>query len=62
MLRGQQTAWVKWIHLGEYCDNSTHHMSIGMTPFKALYGYEALSFVDLILTDSKVPRARELVQ
>ncbi len=31
----QQWAWVKWIHLGEYCYNTMYHMSIGMTPFKA---------------------------
>lgn len=37
-------------------------MSIGMTPFKALYGYDAPSFVDLIFTDSRVPIAKEVVQ
>jgi hypothetical protein len=25
---GQQKAWVKWMHLGEYCYNTTYHMSI----------------------------------
>ena len=37
-------------------------MSIGMSPFRALYGYEVLSFVDLAFDDSKVPRAKETVQ
>ena len=41
---GQQRAWLKWLHLGEYCYNNTHHMSIGKSPFYALYGYHALSF------------------
>jgi hypothetical protein len=29
---GQHKAWVKWLHLGEHCYNTTHHMSIIMTP------------------------------
>lgn len=37
-------------------------MSIGMIPFKELYGYEAVSFGDLILTNRRVPRERNLVQ
>jgi hypothetical protein len=31
---GQQKAWIKWLHLGEHCYNTTYHMSIGMTPFE----------------------------
>ena len=31
----QQKTWIKWLHLGEYCYNTTHHMSIKMTHFKA---------------------------
>lgn len=58
----QQHAWVRWLYLGEYCYNTTYHMSIGMSPFRALYGYEALSFMDLAFDDSKVPRAKETVQ
>ena len=27
-------AWAKWLHLGEFCYNTTFHMSIGMYPFK----------------------------
>jgi len=33
-----------------------------MTPFKELYGYEELSFVDLFLSDNRVPRDRDLIQ
>jgi hypothetical protein len=29
----QQRTWVRWLHLGEHCYNTTFHMSIGMTPF-----------------------------
>ena len=33
-----------------------------MTPFKALYGYDALSFIDLAIEDSRVPLAQDWVQ
>ena len=59
---GQQRAWLKWLHLGEYCYNNTHHMSIGMSPFYALYGYHALSFVDMMFGASKAPRAKDWIQ
>lgn len=61
----QQGAWVKWLHLGEYCYNTSHYISIGisiaMSPFRALYGHDAISFVDLFL-DSRVPAANDFVQ
>jgi len=59
---GQQRAWLKWLHLGEYCYNTTHHMSIGMTPFYALYGYHSLSFVDMMFGVSRAPRAKLWIQ
>ena len=37
-------------------------MSIKMTPFMALYGYEAPSFMDLVLGDSRVPKAKHFLQ
>ena len=59
----QQRTWIKWLHLGQYCYNSTHHMSIGMTPFKALYGYEALlTFIVLVFEDSRAPKAKDWIQ
>ena len=48
--------------LGEYCYNNTHHMSIGMSPFKAIYGYEATTFGDLINQRSRVPGAKDFIQ
>jgi hypothetical protein len=59
---GQQRAWVKWLHLGEYCYNTTHHMSIGMSPFKALYGYDSLTFMEIAFGDSRAPMAKEWIQ
>ena len=37
-------------------------MSIGMSPFKALYGYEATTFGDLINQESRVPGAQDFIQ
>ena len=54
----QQKAWEKWLHLGEFCYNTTFHMSIGMSPFKELYGYDALNFVEMIFGDSISPKAK----
>lgn len=45
---------MRWLSLGEYCCNTMHHMLTSMTPFRALYNYDTLSFVDLALGDSKV--------
>ena len=28
----------KWLALAEFCYNSTKHLSIGMSPFEAMYG------------------------
>lgn len=37
-------------------------MLIGMPPFKALYGYEPSSFVDLALGDTRASRAKDWLQ
>jgi hypothetical protein len=37
-------------------------MSIGMIPFRALYGYDAPSFVDLEFGDSRAPKAKDWIQ
>jgi hypothetical protein len=50
------------MRLGEYCYNTTHHMSIGMSPFRALYGYEASSCVELAFSESKAPKAKDWIQ
>jgi hypothetical protein len=33
--------WKAWLPLAEFCYNTSYHTSLGCTPFKALYGYEA---------------------
>ena len=37
-------------------------MSIQMSPFMALYGYEEPSFMDLLLSNSRVPSVGDLLQ
>jgi len=58
---GQERAWIRWLHLGEYCYNTTHYMSIGMTPFRALYGYDASSFADIVFGDNRAPKAKDWI-
>jgi hypothetical protein len=53
-MSGQQRAWVRWLHLGEHCYDTTFPISIGMTPFRALYGYDAPTLVDLIFGDNRI--------
>jgi hypothetical protein len=48
--------------MGEYCYNTTYHMPIRMSPFKALYGYNAPSFVETVFGDSRVPGAKDSVE
>ena len=57
----QQRAWVKWLHMEEYYYNTTYYMSIKMTPFMVLYSYEAPSFMDLVLGDSRVPKEKHFL-
>ena len=37
-------------------------MSIRMTPFKVLYGYDATTFVDRAFGDSQAPKAKDWIQ
>ena len=34
------TQWSHWIPLAQFWYNSFHHSSIGMSPFKAMFGHE----------------------
>jgi len=48
--------------MGEYCYNTTFHISIGMSPFHSLYGYDALKFFDVMFGDSKAPWSKDWIQ
>jgi hypothetical protein len=52
---------VRWLHLGEHCYNTTFHMSIGMIPFIALYGYDAPTLIDLGFGDNRAPKAKDWI-
>ncbi|XP_059070584.1 uncharacterized protein LOC131860218 [Cryptomeria japonica] len=43
-------------------DGQTKIVNKWMTPFMALYGYEAPNFLYLLLGDSKVPKAKDVLQ
>ena len=58
---GQQQTSIKWLHLGEYCYNTTYHMYIRMTPFKELYGYEDLDYAYLSFRDSRDPKEKDWI-
>ena len=59
---GQQRTWVRWLHMGEYCYNTTYHMSTRMLLFRALYGYDAPFFVETVFGDNKVRGAKDWVE
>jgi hypothetical protein len=59
---GQQRTWVRWLHMGEYFYNTTYHMSIRMSPFRALYGYDAHSFIETVFGDNRVSGAKDWVE
>jgi hypothetical protein len=58
---GQQRTWVRWLHLGEHRYNTTLHMSIGMTPFRAFYEYDAPTLVDLVFGESRAPKTKDWI-
>jgi hypothetical protein len=57
----QQRAWLRRLHLGEHCYNTTFYMSIGITPFRALYGYDAPTLIDLVFGDSRAPKVKDWI-
>ena len=59
---GKKKTWIKWFHLGEFFYNTTFHVPIGMYPFKALYGYDASTFIDHIFCDSRDPKAKDWIE
>ena len=50
-LQDAPTTWKNWLPLAELWYNSSHHSSIGCSPFKALYGCEANLGVVPVITD-----------
>ena len=59
---GQQKTWIKWLHLGEFFYNTTFHMSIGMSPLKAIYVYDASTFIEHIFGDIRAPKDKDWIK
>ncbi|KAL0399243.1 UNVERIFIED_CONTAM: Retrovirus-related Pol polyprotein from transposon.6 [Sesamum radiatum] len=54
--------WARFIHLAEFWYNSTHHSSIGMPPFQALYGRAPPTIVDYVEGESPIVTIDELLR
>jgi transposase InsO family protein len=50
----QQNDWADLLHMAEFAYNNHHHPSIGMSPFRANYGY------DMTLTGEGPTRGRDV--
>jgi hypothetical protein len=50
------------MNMGEYFYNTTYHMSIRMSPFRALYGYNAPFFLETVFGDSRVLVAKGWIE
>ncbi|MCO5609163.1 hypothetical protein L7F22_063386 [Adiantum nelumboides] len=58
----QPQKWIKFLHLVEFAYNSSHHRSLGMSPFKALYGQECLLPLRLADPTLHVPAAKSTLE
>jgi len=48
--------------LGESHYKTTYHISIGVNPFRALYGNDAAIFIDMALGDNRASMAKYWLQ
>ncbi|MCO5610524.1 hypothetical protein L7F22_064763 [Adiantum nelumboides] len=58
----QPQKWIKFLHLVEFAYNYSHHRSLGMSPFKALYGQECLVPLRLADPTLHVPAAKSTLE
>jgi transposase InsO family protein len=62
MVGQQPKKWMRWLYLAEWRYNTNHHITINMTPFKALYGYNPQHLPMGSIPDSKVEATDELLK
>ena len=58
----QPCLWLKYLPLVEFAYNSSHHQSLGMSPFKALYGQECLVPFRFADPNLPVPAAKNTLE
>lgn len=58
----QPKLWIKYLPLVEFAYNSSYHRSLGMSPFKALYGQECFTPLKLASPDLIIPAAQNYLQ
>lgn len=56
------TDWSKWLPLAEFWYNTNFHSTIGMTPFKALYGYDPPLPTFELICQSKVESVDQMLK
>lgn len=54
--------WVQWLPLAEWWDNTTYHVSTGITPYEALYGQTTPSRKDYVLSTTSIDAADTTLQ
>lgn len=55
-------SWSQWLTLAEHWYNTTHHSSIGMTPFEELFGRKSVPFPCGTYADILIPTAADMIQ
>ncbi len=58
----QPRLWLKFLPLVEFAYNSSHHQSLGMSPFKALYGQDCLVPYRFADPNLPVPAAKQTLE
>jgi hypothetical protein len=50
-----QKQWIEWVPLAEFWYNTTHHSSLGKSPFEVLYGHAPRHFRVHIVEACAIP-------
>ena len=53
--------WKSWLSQAEFWYNSTHHVALGCSPFKALYGYDSFVGVPVAVASDTPPLLAEFI-
>lgn len=54
--------WHKWISLAKFWYNSNYHISLKMTPFKVLHGYESPQLTFELVAQSKLDSVDQILK